>query len=116
VRAGLTEGARVLGTAAAALLDPDRPAPPLDALPPESVQMQDARRFRHFSDDWMGVHPHDPLVIGDLRYATRPDLISPLWGIALDPSKPDGHVKLAYFRRADDASWGELWRMITGTR
>ena len=116
VRPGITESTRVLGTASAPLLDPDTPAPPLNALPPDSVQMHDVRRFQHFSDDWMGVHPRDSLVIGDLRYATRPDLISPLWGIAIDPAQSDRHVKLAYFRRTDDASWGELWRMITGQR
>lgn len=116
VRAGLTEDVRVLGTAAATLLHPDRPVPPLDALPTESVQMEDVRRFRHFSDDWLGVHPRDPLVIGDLRYATRPDLISPLWGIVLDPAQPDGHVKLENFRSLGGAMWGELWRMITGSR
>jgi inner membrane protein len=114
VRPGLTESTRVLGTASAPLLNPDSPAPPLTALPPQSVQMNDVRRFQHFSDDWLGVHPTEPLVIGDLRYATLPDRISPLWGIALDPAQPDRHVKLAYFRRANDQSWGELWRMITG--
>jgi inner membrane protein len=114
VRPGITEGTRVLGTASAPLLDPDRPAPPLTALPADSVAMKDVRRFQHFSDDWMGVHPEDRNVVGDLRYATRPDLIDPLWGIALDPARPGEHVKLAYFRRSDNATWGALWRMVTG--
>jgi inner membrane protein len=114
VRPGLTGGTRVLGTSSAPLLDPDHPAPPLDALPADSVAMSDVRRFRHFSDDWMGRHPDQPNVIGDLRYAMRPDLVSPLWGIEVDPAEPGHHVKLAYFRRADEASWGALWRMITG--
>lgn len=114
VRPGLTDGVRVLGTASAPLLDPDHPAPPLDALPQGSLQAHDIRRFRHFSDGWMGVHPLHPNVIGDLRYATRPDLINPLWGIALDSSKPDQHVKLTYFRDLLDGAMSQLWQMIVG--
>ena len=114
VRPGITGGTRVLGSTSAPLLKPEHPAPPLDTLPGGSVAMNDVRRFQHFSDDWLGVHPKHPDVVGDLRYATRPDRISPLWGIVIDPAAPDRHVKLATFRRADDESWGALWGMVTG--
>ncbi len=114
VRPGITDGVRVLGTASAELLDPDHPVPPLTALPPDSVQAKDVRRFQHFSDDWLGMHPLHPNVIGDLRYATRPDLINPLWGIALNPEQPSQHVKLTYFRDLDDGAMAQLWQMIAG--
>ena len=114
IRPGITEGARVLGTATAALLDPDHPVPPLTALPPDSLQMNDVRRFQHFSDNWMGLHPQHPNVIGDLRYATRPDLINPLWGITLEREKPSQHVKFSYFRDLSDGAMAQLWHMIAG--
>lgn len=114
VRPGITDGVRVLSTSSAVLLDPDNPAPPLTALPPDSVQANDVRRFQHFSDDWLGVHPLHPNVVGDLRYATRPDLISPLWGIALDAEQPSQHVKITYYRDLNDGAMAQLWQMITG--
>ena len=114
VRPGITGGVRLLGTSSAPLLDPEHPAPPLDSLPVDSVQANDVRRFQHFSDEWMGVHPQHPGVIGDLRYAKRPDLIDPLWGIALDPAQPGQHVKLVYFRDLSDGTMSQLWQMVLG--
>lgn len=114
VRAGLTEQVRVLGTTSARQLRPEDLMQPPYSLPAGSVQLNDVRRFEHFSDGWLGVHPDNPMVIGDLRYATLPDRISPLWGIALSPDKPDTHVKWATFRRSDGETWRELWGMITG--
>jgi inner membrane protein len=114
VRAGITGGITILDTDSAPLLDPDHPSGPLAGLPQDSLQMRDARRFQHFSDGWMGAHPDKPNVIGDFRYATRPDKISPLWGIEIDPAHPDKHVKLAFFRDVTDRGFGDLWRMISG--
>jgi inner membrane protein len=114
VRPGITEGVRVLGTDRAALLDPDRPAPPIDALPPSSVQARDVRRFQHFSGHLMGVHPKRPDVIGDFRYASRSDRIDPLWGIVLNAAEPERHVKLAFFRDLGDGSTSWLWRRVLG--
>ncbi len=114
VRPGITDGVSLLGTASAPLLDPENPVPPLSSLPTDSVQANDVRRFQHFSDDWMGVHPEHPGVIGDLRYAKRPDLISPLWGIVLEPAQPAQHVKLIYFRDLSDGTMSQLWQMVVG--
>jgi inner membrane protein len=105
---------RILGTSGAMLLDPDRPAPPIDALPPGSVQARDVRRFRQFSGNLMGVHPKHPDVVGDLRYASRPDLIDPLWGIVVNAARADRHVKLAFFRDPGDGSAQWLWRRVLG--
>ncbi|HEX2747634.1 MAG TPA: hypothetical protein VHM91_06530, partial [Verrucomicrobiales bacterium] len=113
VRAGITAGTRVLGTDSEPLLDPAHPVPPLTALPADSVQARDVPRFQHFSDGWLGVHPDHPNVIGDLRYATRPDVIKPLWGIVIDPAHPEKHVQVATFRDVTDQGFGDLWKMIT---
>jgi inner membrane protein len=114
VRPGLSGGVALLGTVRAPLLEMDKLPPPLDKVPPGSVLAQDIGRFSHFSDGWLGLHPEHPHVIGDLRYATRPDQISPLWGIATDPARTDRHVKFETFRRTGGTSWGALWRMVTG--
>ena len=114
VRPGITTGTVVLGTSSAPLLDPEQPPPPFKDLPRNSLAMSDIRRFQHFSDDWMGLHPEKPGVIGDLRYATMPDTINPLWGITLDPAAPDQHAKLISFRSIKDSDWSGLWRLISG--
>jgi len=103
----------VLGTASAAQLDFDHPVPPIDALPPDSVQANDVHRFQHFADGWMVAHPDNPHVIVDLRYATRPDRINPLWGIEMDPAHPDRHVKLAFFSDLGNR-WSAHWNMVFG--
>jgi inner membrane protein len=116
VRPGITGGTQILGTDSAPLLDPDKPVPPLTSLPKDSVQARDVPRFAHFSDGWLGVHPARPDVIGDLRYATRPDLINPLWGIVIDPAHPGEHAQMEYFRNITDQGFEELWKMITGEK
>jgi inner membrane protein len=73
---------------------------------------RDIRRFAHFSDDWLAWHPEHPGVLGDLRYALRPDVVSPLWGIKVDPRVPDRHVAFLSFRSTRDEGWEELWAMI----
>lgn len=83
--------------------------PEIDAT---SVLGQDIKRFAHFSDDWLAWHPQHPGVLGDLRYALRPDVVSPLWGIKVDPRVPASHVAFLSFRSARDEGWKELWAMI----
>jgi inner membrane protein len=78
----------------------------------DSVLGRDIRRFAHFSDDWLAWHPEHPGVLGDLRYALRPDVVSPLWGIKVDPRVPDRHVAFLSFRSTRDEGWEELWAMI----
>ena len=99
---------QLLGESRATLVRPET----LSEIPVDSVLADDIRRFAHFSNDWLGWHPQHPEVLGDMRYALRPDAIAPLWGITVDPSKPDAHVKFATFRRSRDESWQVLWNMI----
>jgi len=67
-------------------------------IPEGSRQANDIARFFHFSDNWVGVHPDDPLTLGDLRYAAMPGDIRPLWGIKLTPQQPGAPISLVYFR------------------
>lgn len=99
---------RLLGESRATLVRPES----LGNIPSDSVLAHDIRRFAHFSNDWLAWHPQHPQVLGDMRYALRPDAIAPLWGITVDPSRPDAHVNFATFRRTRDDSWQALWKMI----
>ena len=77
-----------------------------------SVQWRDFERFDFFSQGYVYQLPHDPLVIGDLRYAMSPEQVQPLWGIRLNPSEPDSHVSFAYFRNDPQGALSRIWTMI----
>lgn len=72
------------------------------AIPKDSVLAYDIERFHWFSDDYLYKYGDYPAVIGDLRYATIPNSLEPLWGIVFDAKSPDKHVDLEYFRTLDD--------------
>lgn len=69
-------------------------------LPPDSVQARDIARFARLSDDYLVLHPQRPEIIGDLRYAMLPNGTAPLWGIAIDPDRPERHVEFVTLRDA----------------
>ncbi len=81
---------------------------------PGTVLAADIERFRFFSQGYLYRAPEDPMVLGDLRYATLPNQVRPLWGIRLDPAQPDAHVQMAYFRDASKAAFSGLWAMVLG--
>jgi inner membrane protein len=81
---------------------------------PDSVQWRAVKRFAHFSDGWIGVHPGDPLTLGDLRYASMPNEVLPLWGIRLNPQSPDEPVQLSYFREIKAGDLEKFWALIKG--
>lgn len=82
--------------------------------PPSSTLRKDLMRFAHFSDRWLGRHPTEARVVGDMRYAAQPDQLQPLWGIELDHERPEAHVRWVTFRQADRAALDRLWTMILG--
>lgn len=81
-------------------------------LKPDSRLKLDLKRFAHFSDSWLGIHPTQKNILADMRYATMPDQISPLWGIKIDYSLPDEHADWLTFREIDKNKMDRLWRMI----
>jgi inner membrane protein len=88
---------------------------PLAPSPPEgSVQARDLARFTWFSDGWVAVHPNHPNVAGDARYALVPNEVAPLWGIILDPARPDAHVPFENFREPTPETWQQLAGMFRG--
>lgn len=98
----------LLGQDQASLVRPEQ----LTQIAGDTTLAGDVRRFAHFSDGWLAWHPERPDVLGDLRYAQRPDAIFPLWGIVVDPYQPYRHAPLMTFRRTRDDSWQALWSMI----
>ena len=87
----------------------------LDSLAAEgSRQALDIARFDHFSQSYLYEVPGKPLVLGDLRYALFPNSVQPLWGIRLDPQRPDSHVQMVYFREPSKDAFHKLWAMICG--
>jgi inner membrane protein len=83
-------------------------------LPPDSRQARDLKRFHRLSDGWTGVHPQHPDLVGDLRYATLPHTIAPLWCIRLESTRPNDPVEWAPQRSMRKAPWPELWQLLQG--
>jgi inner membrane protein len=104
----------ILGDSHPLFASPEAAAAALN-LPLDSTQANDIRRFFHFSDHWVGRHPTEPLVLGDLRYANVPTDIRPLWGIGLDPANPDSHASWRTFRGDSKPSLNRLFRIIDGS-
>lgn len=89
-------------------------APTAHGLPPASVQARDLDRFATLSEGFIAMHPEDPHIVGDVRYAMLPTSARPLWGIGLDPSDPDRHVRFLTFRRTDAQMRAAFVDMLLG--
>ena len=86
----------------------------LPGLDPQSGQARDLERFQHFSDDFLALHPDDPAVVGDVRYALLPNDVHPLWGIRFKADPAAEHVGYENFRDVDDRTWQVFMRMLKG--
>lgn len=83
-------------------------------LSPESVLKKDIERFNWFSDDYLFQSSSAPFVLGDLRYATIPNSLEPLWGISFHPDEESKHVSLEYFRVVNDKIKSTFKKMFLG--
>jgi inner membrane protein len=83
-------------------------------LDDETTQARDIRRFHHFSDGWLGIHPDDPNLLADLRYAALPNEVAPMWGIRMKPDDPQGTIEWVNGASLENRPWVDLWRMIRG--
>jgi inner membrane protein len=86
----------------------------LTANPTPTQTHRDIERFSKFSDNWVAYHPEETGVIGDVRYSLLPYEISPLWGIRLNPSAPNEHLRFENFRTASSKDFEILKKMILG--
>jgi inner membrane protein len=102
----------VMGTNRAKMIATDQ----VEGVVAGSMLAQDIERFGHFSDHWLCWYPEKAGILGDLRYAAKPDSVSPMWGILIDRGAPHAHVRFHTFRQVSGQAWGELWKMICGNR
>ena len=108
VRAGVTNS--YLGGTSIAKLDISKSFPWLDK---KSQQAKDIERFRWFADDYLSVHPNNPMQIIDVRYSTLPNKVLPLWSIELNKfADNNAHIKYVTSRTTSSRNYGELLKMI----
>jgi inner membrane protein len=62
----------------------------------------DIARFSKLSDGVLIQHPEQKHVIGDGRYSMLPTSVSPLWGIEIDTTNSDQHVRFGTYRDASE--------------
>ena len=83
-------------------------------ISPNSILAWDLARFSHFSDGYLATHPTEPDVVSDLRYASLPQSVEPLWGIRVDRRKPMEHVRFETYRKVTREERQLLLRMLRG--
>jgi len=60
----------------------------------DPVKINDIKRFRNFTNDFLVISPGMDDVIGDIRYSALPNGSQPLWGIKIDSEKEGDHVEM----------------------
>ncbi len=85
--------------------------PDLDS---SSVLYNDIQRFIHFSDNYVSYYPDNDTVIGDIRYSMSPAGSIPLWGIEMNLSDINQHVKYEFYRSTSDETREQFINMLFG--
>jgi inner membrane protein len=80
----------------------------------DSVLAEDIARFGRITEGYLARHPHRPEVLGDARYAMLPNSTIPLWGIVVDPARPDRHVEFVALREMNAAVRRDFLAMLRG--
>lgn len=84
-------------------------------LDPGSRQALDLDRFRWYSQDWLALDPSDPLYIVDVRYASLPNRIAPLWGLKVSPDADrQAHAKWQVMKSRRDEDLEQLFSLLGG--
>ncbi|MCB1646045.1 MAG: metal-dependent hydrolase [Pseudomonadales bacterium] len=82
-------------------------------LTPDSQQATDLVRFGWFSMDYLAIDRYDKHYIIDVRYSMLPNEIRPLWGVRLDPQKPDtAHIDYVTSRDTSPDNVRKLFNMF----
>lgn len=66
-----------------------------------TILYNDIARFSELSNGVLIRHPEHKQVLGDGRYSLLPTTLSPLWGIQVDTTQPNRHVRFGTYRNAD---------------
>lgn len=86
----------------------------LPKLKQDSRLFKDIKRFTKFSDGYIALANNQENVIGDMRYAMLPNSLEPLWGITINPSQQEQHVKYEFYRRMNKQRREEFINMMLG--
>ncbi len=111
VRVGYFSKAQYFEGKRVPVLDLPKTFPNLD---PDTTLARDIERFRRFSMGYLYLAPGEAPIVSDLRYSWLPNSVQPLWGIRVDPSRPEEHVEFVTSRKADEATKAEFFRMLRG--
>jgi len=111
VRVGVDRSGRVYPGNTVRAFDPLRDVPTLSNT---SILYQDIRRFDLFSNGYLALHPEDPGLLGDVRYAMLPTSIRPLWGIRLDLQRTETHAAFETSRRMPRQEIDQFVGMLRG--
>jgi inner membrane protein len=84
------------------------------SLPPNTTLRRDLKIYEWFTAGYGTLYHRDPPVVADLRYSAWPSKIKPLWGIVLDPEKPQKHVRRIRFDYPLGDAFKNLWDKILG--
>ena len=84
-------------------------------LDPSSRQARDVRRFFHFSMNWVAPVPGENAVLGDIRYATLPQTLVPLWGIELLSPDSTPPIRWRQFRTVNAETWRQFLNHLFGS-
>ena len=95
IRVGLFDAGRVIEGESVARFALDKDLPQLDE---SSVLYTDIVRFLSFSDGYVALDPMQANVLGDIRFSMLPVSARPLWGIVIDPDRPQVHADYRFFR------------------
>lgn len=98
VRTGFTGGLKLYTGESAPLIQPE-----VDFGRWKGTTLyQDLIRFKRLSEGYLVHHPEYQDVIGDARYSMLPTSLIPLWGVRIDPSRPESNLSFLYFRDASE--------------
>lgn len=111
VRVGIGGAGKVYAGESVPVFDPPYT---VAGLSTDSVLYKDIGRFHTFSDGYLALHPDDPGLLGDVRYAMLATSTRPLWGIRLDVSQPEAHAQFEASRRMSRAEIDQFLGMLTG--
>jgi inner membrane protein len=95
IRVGLFDAGRVIEGESVARFSLNKDLPQLDE---SSVLYTDILRFLSFSDGYVAFDRMQANVLGDIRYSMLPVSARPLWGIVIDPDRPQVHADYQFFR------------------
>ena len=86
----------------------------LSAVPDSSVLAKDIERFSHFSAGLIAIRPEQPNILIDVRYSNLPNTFAPLWGIEINPERPDQHAKYNLYRDSSKQTREKFIALLLG--